>query len=107
MPLLNDALSQLVDDLFSCLGKGGVKHLHLLREVLLQPLVLLYHVFDELYRHFTADFYGTLTFLASVEPCLRPPDDAVLVGIDTDPTLYVETLYVDVKVGKGVDYTLT
>ena len=38
---------------------------------------------------------------------LSPPHDAVLVGINADGTLYVETLDVYVEILKRVYYTLT
>ena len=83
-----------------------MKHLHLLWEVLLQPLVLLDDVLDELYRHFSVDFDGSFAFLATVEPRLRPPHYSVLVGIDADSALYVKALDINVKVGKRIDDAL-
>ena len=96
--MLYYGLTDLIDDLFSCLGKGGMEHLHLLGEVCLQPLVLLDDVL--------VDLDSPFSFLPAVEPCLRPPYDAVLVGIDTDSALDVEALDVEVEIGKRVDDAL-
>ena len=102
--MLYYGLTDLIDDLFSCLGKGCMEHLHLLGEVCLQPLVLLDDVLDELDSLLAVDLDSPFSFLPAVEPCLRPPYDAVLVGIDTDSALDVEAL--DVEVGKRVDDAL-
>ena len=105
--MLYYGLSDLVDDLFSRLGKGCMEHLHLLGEVGLQPLVLLNDVLDELDGLLAADLDSPFSLLPAVEPCLRPPDNTVLVGIDTDRALYVKTLDIEIEVGKRVDDALT
>ena len=105
--MLYYGLTDLIDDLFPCLGKGCVEHLHLLGEVCLQPLVLLDDVLDELDSLLAVDLDSPFPFLSAVEPCLRPPDYAILVGIDTDRALDVEALNVEVEVGKRVDDALT
>ena len=99
--MLYYGLTDLIDDLFSRLGKGCMEHLHLLGEVGLQPLVLLDDVLDELDSLLAVDLDSPFSFLPAVEPCLRPPYDAVLVGIDTDSALDVE-----VEIGKRVDDAL-
>jgi hypothetical protein len=100
-------LSELIDYLFAGLCQGGMEDGHLLGEELLQPLVLLYVIVDELDGKLPRDLNGAFSFLAAVEPCLRPPHDTIAVGIDTDPALDVETLDVNLKVGKGIDDALT
>ena len=104
--MLYYGLTDLIDDLFSRLGKGCMEHLHLLGEVCLQPLVLLDDVLDELDSLLAVDLDSPFPFLSAVEPCLRPPYDAVLVGIDTDSALDVEALDVEVEIGKRVDDAL-
>ena len=104
--MLYYGLTDLIDDLFSRLGKGCMEHLHLLGEVGLQPLVLLDDVLDELDSLLAVDLDSPFSFLSAVEPCLRPPYDAVLVGIDTDSALDVEALDVEVEIGKRVDDAL-
>ena len=104
--MLYYGLTDLIDDLFSCLGKGGMEHLHLLGEVCLQPLVLLDDVLDELDSLLAVDLDSPFSFLSAIEPCLRPPDDTVLVGIYTDRALDVEALDVEVEIGKRVDDAL-
>ena len=80
---------------------------HLTREKLFQPFVLLNDVMNELDSQLPVDFNCPFSFLLAVEPSLCPPHDAVLVRIDTDCTLYVETLYVYFEVSKGIDDALT
>ena len=104
--MLYYGLTDLIDDLFSRLGKGCMEHLHLLGEVGLQPLVLLNDVLDELDGLLAADLDSPFSLLPAVEPCLRPPDNTVLVGIDTDRALYVKTLDIEIEVGKRVDDAL-
>ena len=104
--MLYYGLTDLIDDLLSCLGKGSMEHLHLLGEVGLQPLVLIDDVLDELDSLLAVDLDSPFSFLPAVEPCLCPPYDAVLVGIDTDSALDVEALDVEVEVRKRVDDTL-
>ena len=105
--MLYCGLTDLIDDLLPCLGKGGMEYLHLLGEVCLQPLVLLNDVLDELDGLLAADLDSPFSLLPAVEPCLRPPDNTVLVGIDTDRALYVKTLDIEIEVGKRVDDALT
>ena len=104
--MLYYGLTDLIDDLLPCLGKGGMEYLHLLGEVCLQPLVLLNDVLDELDGLLAADLDSPFSLLPAVEPCLRPPDYTVLVGIDTDSALDVEALDVEVEIGKRVDDAL-
>ena len=105
--MLYCGLPDLIDDLLPCMGKGGMEYLHLLGEVCLQPLVLLNDVLDELDGLLAADLDSPFSLLPAVEPCLRPPDNTVLVGIDTDSALDVEALDVEVEIGKRVDDSLT
>lgn len=83
-----------------------MEHFHLMWEELFQPLVLFYIVLYELDGQLTVDFYGSFTFLLSVEPSLCPPYNAVLVWIDTDSTLYVEALNVYIEILERVYYAL-
>ena len=80
---------------------------HLTREKLFQPFVLLNDVMNELDSQLPVDFNCPFSFLFAVKPRLCPPYYAVLVRIDTDCTLYIETLYVYFEVSKGVDDALT
>lgn len=100
-------MSELINYLLTGLGKSGMEYFHLLGKELLQPLVLLDVIMDELDGKLSCDLDGTFTFLASVEPCLRPPHDAVTVRIDADPSLDVKALDVYLEVGKGIDDSLT
>lgn len=84
-----------------------MKHFHLVREKLFQPLVLFYVVLYELDSQLTINLDGTFSTFLPIEPCLCPPYDAVFVGIDADGALYVEALYVNIEVLKRVDDTLT
>ena len=104
--MLYYGLTDLIDDLFSRLGKGCMEHLHLLGEVGLQPLVLLDDVLDELDSLLAVDLDSPFSFLSAIEPCLRPPDDTVLVGIYADCPLNVETLDINVKVLEWVNDAL-
>lgn len=91
----------------SCLGEGSMEDFHLTRKELFQPFVLLYNVMNELDSQLAVDFNSPFTFLFAVEPRLCPPYYAVLVRIDTDCALYIETLYVYFEVCKGIDDALT
>lgn len=75
-----------------------MKNLHLLGEILLQPLVLPDVVTDELDGKLPRYLHSPFSLALSVEPRLRPPDDAVFVGIYTDCPLDVETLDINVEV---------
>ena len=77
--------------------------LHLLREKLLKPFVLIDVLIDELDGQLSVDFDGGLTRLAVVEPCLGPPSDTAPVRIDTHHSWQVETLDVYLQFGQGVD----
>ena len=46
-----------------------------------------------------------LSVLGVVEPCLDPPAQPGLVGIDGEQPWNVEALYVDVEILKRVDYS--
>ena len=83
-----------------------MKNFHLLGIIFLQPLVLLDVVTNELDGKLPRYLYGSLTLAFSIEPCLCPPDDAVLVGIYADCPLDVETLDINVKVLEWVDDAL-
>lgn len=69
-----------------------MQNFHLLGEILLQPLVLSDVVTDELHGKLPRYLHSPFSLALSVEPRLRPPDDAVLVGIYADCPLDVETL---------------
>lgn len=79
--------------------------LHLLGEVLLQPLVFLYLVTDEHDGQLTAYLNTGFTFLAVVEPCLSPPSDTSLVGENAYSPWNVEALHLNVQVCQRVDLT--
>ena len=93
----------MIKYLFSRLFDGVVIDLHLLREVFFKPLILLNVVVDELHCQLPVNLYGCLACLAVVEPCLRPPSDPTLVWIYTHQPRYVETLNVNLQLGKRVD----
>jgi hypothetical protein len=84
-----------------------MEHFHLFGEIFFQPFVLADNIVNELDGEVAVDFDSTLAFLLAVEPCLGPPYNAVLVGIDTDGALDVETLNVYVEIFERVDDTLT
>ena len=75
-----------------------MKDFHLLGKELFQPLVFLDVVMDELDGQCPCYLDGSFSFLPSVEPGLRPPYDAVPVGIDADRPLNIEGLDVYLKV---------
>ena len=64
-----------------------MKDFHLFRKVFFKPGIFFYLVFYEFDSHCSGDLDGMFSFLASVEPCLCPPDASVSVGIDADPSL--------------------
>ena len=79
---------------------------HLLGEELFKPYVFLDVIMDELDGERPRYLNCSFPFLPSVEPCLRPPNNAVSVRIDTDCPLNVEALDVYLKVGQRVENTL-
>ena len=83
-----------------------MENFHLLGEIFLQPLILLYVVTNEFDGKFPRYLYGSLTLALSIEPSLCPPNDAVLVGIYADSSLDVEILDINVKVLEWVDDAL-
>ena len=84
-----------------------MEHFHLFGEIFFQPFVLADSIVNELDGEVAVDFDCPLAFLLAIEPCLGPPYNAVLVGIDADGTLDVETLDVDVEILERVNDTLT
>lgn len=84
-----------------------MKNLHLFGEIFLQPLILLDIVIDELDSLFSCYLNSTFTLAFSIEPCLSPPNNTILVWIDTNRSLYIETLDINIKVLKWVYDTLT
>lgn len=83
-----------------------MKDFHLLGEELFKPLVFRYIVLNELDGKGTGDLDSSFSLLSAVEPCLCPPDDAVTVRIDTDGSLYVEALDINLKVCQRVNDAL-
>ncbi len=79
---------------------------HLFGEELFKPFVFLDIIMDELDGECSRYLNSSFPFLAPVEPCLRPPYNAVSVWIDTDCPLNVEALDVYLKVGQRVENTL-
>lgn len=77
--------------------------LHLLGIIFLQPQVLLEIPCHEANGKRTCYLHRCLSFLAVVDPQLRPPTDAAFVRIDGDEPGDVETLNVDVKIRKWVN----
>lgn len=78
---------------------------HLLRIVLLQPLVLAYIVMQEPDGILSRDFLGILGLHAGVmpvEPRLCPPTDGILVMIDADPSLDVDGLHIYFKISERI-----
>lgn len=88
----------LFDKLFPCLLDGIVVDFHLLREVLLKPFVLVYLVPYEGKGHLSGYLYACLSSLAVVEPCLGPPAQTHMVGIDAHCPGYVKALDCDIEV---------
>lgn len=84
-----------------------MEHFHLFGEIFFQPFVLADNIVNELDGEVAVNLYSPLSFLLAVEPCLGPPYNAVLVGIDADGALDIETLDVDVEIFERVDVTLT
>ena len=82
---------------------GVVVDLHLFWEVLLQPLILLNLVPDEEKGRLPRDLNACFAFLPVIEPGLRPPADARLVGVDTHYPRDIEALDDDLKILQGVD----
>ena len=76
---------------------------HLLGEILFEPFVFLDVLIDELDGQLSVNLYSCFTCFAVVEPCLCPPSDATLIGIDANQSRYVETLYVYLQFGKRID----
>lgn len=76
---------------------------HLLGKVFFEHCLLVYPVKYELHRCLLGYLHRRLAILRAVEPCLCPPSDASLVGIDGDEPLYVETLYIYLQIGERVD----
>ena len=95
------------ENLLPGLLDGMVVVLHLLREKLLKPFILVYVLIDEPDGLLTVDFDSRLTRLAIVEPCLGPPSDSAPVRIDTHHSWQVETLDVDFQFGERVDESAT
>ena len=93
----------LLQQLFAGLFYGVVVNLHLFREVLFQPLILLHLVPDEQQRALPGNLNTGLTVLAVVEPGLRPPAYPSLVGIDADCPWDIEALHLDFKILQGID----
>jgi hypothetical protein len=81
--------------------------LHLLRKILFEPFVFFDVVIDELDSQLTVYLNGCFSRLTVVEPCLRPPSDTTLVGINTDESRYIKALYVNLKLGKRIDESTT
>ena len=79
---------------------------HLLGEELFKPFVFLDVIMDELDGECSRYLNCSFPFLSPVEPCLRPPNNAVSVRIDTDCPLDVEALDVYFKVSQRIEYTL-
>lgn len=84
-----------------------MEHFHLTGIIFFEPFVLADAVVDEADGEFTVDLHGSLSPLLAVEPGFCPPVDAVLVGIDADEALDVETLDVDVEAVERIDEALT
>ena len=83
-----------------------MEHFHLSGEIFFEPFVLADAVVDESDGELTVDLHGPLSPLFTVEPCFRPPVDAVLAGIDAAEALDVEALDVDVEAVERVDEAL-
>lgn len=83
-----------------------MEHFHLTWIIFFKPFVLADAVVDEADGKLTVDLHGSLSPLLAVEPGFCPPVDAVLVGIDADEALDVETLDVDVEAVERVDEAL-
>lgn len=80
-------------------------YLHLLGKVFLQHCFLVSTVENELDCSLCLDFNSRFPVLGVVEPCLGPPSESGPVGIDCKQPGYVETLYLNVEIFKGVNYS--
>lgn len=79
-----------------------MKDFHLTRKELLQPLIFGYNIMDEFDSQFPVDLDSSFTLFLAIKPCFSPPYYTVLVGIDADRSLYVETLNIYVQILKRV-----
>ena len=84
-----------------------MKDFHLFRKVFFKPGIFFYLVFYEFDSHCSGDLDGMFSFLASVEPCLCPPDASVSVGIDADPSLNVNGCHIKIEVCQWVNNAFT
>ena len=75
---------------------------HLGGEILLKPFVLSDKVTDKVDGYLPLYLDGGLSSFGIVEPCLGEPPYPETVGIDAHHSRNVETLYVDIPVGKRV-----
>ena len=80
---------------------------HLLGEILFKPFIFFYVFIDELDCQLTVNLYGGFTCFTIIEPGFSPPSDTASVGIDTDKSRYVKTLYVNLQFGKWIDESAT
>lgn len=78
---------------------------HLSWEIFPEHRLLVGPVEDEPYGGLSLHLDRRLSVLGVVEPCLDPPAQPCLVGIDGDQPRNVETLNVDVEILKRVDYS--
>lgn len=80
--------------------------LHLCRIIFLKPFILFHKVADEVDRELAFYLDCRLAAFRIVEPCLGEPPYPESVGIYTHYPRYVETLYVDIPVGKRINQPL-
>lgn len=80
-------------------------YLHLLGKVFLQHRFLISTVKKESDRSLSLDLDSGFPVLGVVEPCLSPPSQPGFVRIDGKQSRYVEALYLNVKIFKGVYYS--
>ena len=80
---------------------------HLLGEILFKPFIFFYVFIDELDCQLTVNLYGGFTCFTIIDPGFSPPSDTASVGIDTDKSRYVKTLYVNLQFGKWIDESAT
>lgn len=105
MPSIVSLYVYLFEQLLFRLFDSVTVHLHLFREKLVEPDILLHLVVDEPYGLLPFDLHRSLALFPVVEPRFCPPAHPRAVGIDGDDPRYVEALDVDLQLRQRVDYS--
>lgn len=80
-------------------------YLHLLGEVFLEHRFLISPVKNELNSRLSLNFDSRFSVFRIVEPSLGPPPQSGSVRIDCKQPGYVEALYLNVEIFKGIYYS--